>query len=654
MVHRPATLRSFLLAAAMSGAFIDLSAQPDPTWQEVQRSKEDTTKVLRLSDLCFAYRRKDPDSALYFGGRALALARKLRYPKGEAQALNDIAIIHIDRSAFGEADSNLRAALRIRRRIGDEEGAGAVHNKLGNLYQAQLRLEEALEENRRALAIFEKLDQRAKSAIILSNIAILEFNLGQHEAALKDHRTAASVRAELGDGAGLAISHGNMANVLLALGDTAEALDLLQRAATYFREHDLDLEYAVQVNNEAGVRLHRGEVHRAAALYSEALAIRERAGDRKAIASSLIGLADANARSGRTVEARRMAFRALDIAREVGATSEQMQAYRTLARIHARLGQADSTLVYHERFAALRDSVFSVENGRRISDLQARLGIERKEQELQQQRADINEKNLAIAELDQRAERRRYLLILAAFGIGAVGLLALFMIQRQKRKAEALRNASVIAERELGLKALVHRTDAERKRIASELHDGVGQLLTGLKYRLQAVVGEDARLQAALALADEAGREVRGIAHSMMPRALEETGLVPALTDMFERSLSVPGLEHTFEHHGMDRRFPTAVETGIYRIAQEVVSNVLKHAHARLVDVQLLVNQGAIVLIMEDDGVGLDPARVGQGLGLRNLQDRARTMNGNIDLSAREGGGTVVTLRVPLSDRTGS
>ncbi|HNR54280.1 MAG TPA: sensor histidine kinase [Flavobacteriales bacterium] len=636
----------------MSCAIMDLGAQQDPTWPEVQRMKEDTTKVLRLSDLCFGYRRKDPDSALYFGGRALELARKLHYPKGEAQALNDLAIIHLDRSAFAEADSALRAALRIRTRIGDEEGVGAVHNKLGNLYQSQLRLEEALEENRRALAIFERLGQRAKSAIILSNIAILEFNLGQNEEALKDHRTAAGVREALGDSVGLAISQGNMANVMLAIGDTAEALTMLQRAGSFFRGRDMELEYAVQANNEAGVRLERGEVQRAAALYAEALAIREEAGDRKAIASSLIGLADASARSGRMGEARRLALRGLGISAEVGAISEQMNAYRTLARIHARLGHADSTLAYHERFAALRDSVFSSENGRRISDLQARLGIERKEQELQQQRADINEKNLAIAELDQQAERRRYLLILVASGTGVVGLLALFLLQRQKRKAEALRNASVIAERELGLKALVHRTDAERKRIASELHDGVGQLLTGLKYRLQAVAGEDARLHAALTLADEAGKEVRGIAHSMMPRALEETGLVPAMTDMFTRSLNVPGLEHHFEHHGMDRRFDTGIETGIYRIAQEVVSNILKHAHARRVDVQLLVNQGAIVLIMEDDGVGFDPSRMEQGLGLRNLKDRARIMHGNIDLSAREGGGTVVTLRVPLSGST--
>lgn len=653
MYPRPALPRLLVVVSILGMVLCPLRAQHVPTWSEVVRMAEDTTKVLRLSDLCYAYRRKDPDSALHFGGLALELARSLHFAKGEAQALNDMAIIHMDRSAFPEADSALRTALRIRRRIGDAEGEGAVLNKLGNLYQAQLRLEEALEENRRALGIFDQLGQRAKSAIILSNIAVLEFNLRQYELALKDHRTAATVRAELGDSAGLAISQGNMANVLLAMGDTGQALDLFHRAATYFRDHDMRMEYAVQANNEAGVRLARGEVQHAASLYTAALAIREVSGDRKAIASSLIGLADAQARMGRVAEARRTAHRGLAMAQEVGATSERMQAFRTLASIHARLGQADSTLLFHERFTALRDSVFNSETGQRIADLQARLGIERKEQELQEQRADINAKNLAIAELDREADRRRFLLILAAFCIGVIVLLAMVILQRQKRKADALRDASVIAERERGLKAMVQRTDADRKRIASELHDGVGQLLTGLKYRLQAVAGADQGMKDALALAEEAGREIRGIAHAMMPRALEEAGLVPTLTDLFNRSLDLPGMAHTFEHHGMERRLPRELETGIHRIAQEVVANILKHAHATHVDIQLFRNRNAVILIIEDDGIGIDPASVGNGLGLLNLQDRARIMEGSIDLAPREEGGTAVTLRVPVPENHG-
>lgn len=638
---------ALLLGAAFIAA--PVSAQQTPALGAIEAMPDDTAKVFLLSDQCFAYRRRDVDSALYFGERALQLARTLKFPKGEAQALNDLAIIHIDRSAYAEADSALRRALSIRRRLGDTAGVGAVHNKLGNLYQSQLRLEEALEENQQALALFTTLGDRKKEALILSNIAVINFNMRQFDQALEYHQAAAEMHRTSGDSAGLATSQGNMANVLLSLGDTTRALDLFKQAGSYFKGRGLLREYAVQANNEAGVRLARGDAARAIALYSEALRIREEGGDRKAMASTRTGLADAFLFLGRTNEARKTALQALALATEVGATNEMMQANKLMARIHARSGRADSTLIYHERYAALRDSVFSTDTGKRIADLQARIGLQQKEHELQRQRATLSEQNLEIAELGRKAERRNFLLALALGGIGAVILGGLVVLQAQRRKAAALRDAAVIAEREQGLKTLVQQTDEERKRIASELHDGVGQLLTGLKYRIETITDPDGRMSDTLALADEAGREVRDIAHRMMPRSLEGSGLVPALADMIDKSLKAPGMRKSFEHHGMEPRLAPDVETGIYRIAQELVNNIIKHAKASAVDVQLLRNKDVVVLIVEDDGVGIDAARSASGLGLRNLHDRARVLNGTIELVNNNGRGTCATLRVPLN-----
>ncbi len=636
---------------------LPLNAQSDALVKRLALQPDDTAKVFVLSDLCFEYRRKDADSAIRFGTEALELARRLHFPKGEAQALNDLAIIHIDRSAFAEADSALRTALRIRRRMGDKSGTGAIHNKLGNLYQAQLMLDEALEENRQALAIFERLGQRSKVALILSNIAILNFNLRQYDEALTDHAAAAKIHEALGDSAGLAVSLGNMANVLLATGDTLKALDLLQRAGGYFRAHGLLREYAVQAHNEAGVRLVQGDAPRATRLYSEALAIREEGGDRKAIASSLAGLADAMLAQRRTNEAFRTAHRSLALAHQVGATSEVMQAAKLLARIHARTGQADSTLVYHERYAALRDSVFSADMGKRMAVLQTRLGLERKEFEIQRQRADLGQKNLAIAELGRKAERRNFLLALATGGIGVLVLASLSALQWQKRRARSLKDAAVIAERENGLKAVLANTDAERKRIAAELHDGVGQQLTGLKYRLEDL-GQSVEVNAptmaprwkdVLAIADEASRDVRGIAHRMMPRALGQLGLAPAVEDMLQKTLSSPGLRYRFEQFGMDERLPAELEVGVFRIAQELVGNILKHARATEVNVQLMRTKGNVVLLVEDDGVGFDAAQGSDGMGLQNMADRARVLHGTFTIENKTSGGTLATVRVPLT-----
>lgn len=230
-------------------------------------------------------------------------------------------------------------------------------------------------------------------------------------------------------------------------------------------------------------------------------------------------------------------------------------------------------------------------------------------------------------------------------------VITMLVLRLQRARHREQMDRQVIAEREQGLKAIVQGTDAERKRIAAELHDGVGQLLTGLKYRIEMLAGSDPRLADTLALADEAGREVRDIAHRMMPRSLEGSGLVPAVSDMLNKALDVPGMEKHFEHHGMEQRLPIEVETGIYRIAQELLNNIIKHAKATRVDIQLLRTKGVVVLIVEDDGVGMGSAPSKGGLGLRNLHDRARILQGALEFTGQEGRGTVATLRVPIQEK---
>ena len=639
-------------------------AQSDAlTPEQILALPDDTAKVLQLSDQCFALRRVDQASALLFGRKAVSLAQQLKYGRGEAQACNDLAIIHMDRSEYGAADSLLRSALVIRTALHDAAGIGAIHNKLGNVFQSQFRLEEALEENFKALHIFERIGPPAKQALIFNNIAILQFNLRRYADALATHTAAAAVRERIGDGQGLAESKGNMANVQVVLGDTASALRLFQEARTYFRDHGSARELAVQLHNEAGVHMARNEVAKAMPMYREALTIREQAGEKKAIASSLTALGTAYLRLGNITEARRLFYRALQLSREVGARSELMQALHDMAMVHAKLNDGDSTYWYYERYSVLRDSVFNADLNGRLADMETRYGTERKEREIQRQRADIAAKGLALAELGQKAERRRFWSAFAIGGLGVVLLASLLVLEMQRRRAREARNKVLLAEREKGLKALVEGTEAERVRIARELHDGIGQQITGLKFRIEDIASrlsatdpsEAARMKEVLAIAEDAGRDVRDIAHSMMPRALGALGLAPAIDDMLQKAFGVGAVKCTLEHHGMDERLAPAVEVGVYRIAQELVGNILKHAKAREVSVQLLRNKGHVIMIVDDDGVGFDPHAVigsGAGIGLGGMRDRAMVLNGTLQMESTRARGTTTTLSIPAEGTT--
>ena len=141
-------------------------------------------------------------------------------------------------------------------------------------------------------------------------------------------------------------------------------------------------------------------------------------------------------------------------------------------------------------------------------------------------------------------------------------------------------------------------------------------------------------LHDALRMTDDAGREVRGIAHAMMPRTLEQLGLAAAMEDLFKRALNGTRTTYALDLLGMEQRMPAAMEVGLYRIIQELVQNTLKHADARQVDVQLLRSRDQVVLHYEDDGIGFGAATGQEGIGLRNIRERVHALGGRLDLHA--------------------
>ncbi|QEH38720.1 Oxygen sensor histidine kinase NreB [Aquisphaera giovannonii] len=209
----------------------------------------------------------------------------------------------------------------------------------------------------------------------------------------------------------------------------------------------------------------------------------------------------------------------------------------------------------------------------------------------------------------------------------------------------------------------------ERRRISRELHDRLGQELTALIFSLKALgqaVPEGApgriRLVEAEAIVNRIGREAHDLAVELRPTALDDIGLGPALADYVSRWSARTGVAADFQSHGLDsRRLPTDIETAVYRVVQEALNNVAKHAHARRASVILERNQGELTAIVEDDGRGFDPSRIARAgpearpsaLGLLGMRERAALLGGSflVESAYREGEatGTVVRIRIPLS-----
>ena len=204
------------------------------------------------------------------------------------------------------------------------------------------------------------------------------------------------------------------------------------------------------------------------------------------------------------------------------------------------------------------------------------------------------------------------------------------------------------------LQRVVTAQENERRRLARELHDETGQALTSILLGLSAVESADTvdGVRAALGEVRELVRstlqDVRQLAVDLRPSALDDFGLVPALERLVESFGERTGIAVTFEET-LPGRVPPEIETALYRIVQEALTNVVKHARARRVGIVLTQHDNTVAVTIDDDGVGfeLGDAREG-GLGLVGMRERIALLRGRFDLSSRPGSGTTFTAEVPL------
>jgi two-component system, NarL family, sensor histidine kinase DevS len=223
--------------------------------------------------------------------------------------------------------------------------------------------------------------------------------------------------------------------------------------------------------------------------------------------------------------------------------------------------------------------------------------------------------------------------------------------------APRVANAVDLSERVArdALRRVIGAQELERRRLARELHDETGQALTSILLGLKGI--EDARDGGDVRQATEELRElvvgtlqdVRRLAVELRPKALDDFGLVPALERLVENFGEQTGMNVQLEARLGPDRLPGEVETALYRITQEALTNVVKHARARKVSIVLTRRNGTATAVIEDDGQGIADADDTQGLGLLGMRERLELINGKLSIESSEGAGTTIVAEVPIS-----
>src|SRR5436190_6509346 len=208
-------------------------------------------------------------------------------------------------------------------------------------------------------------------------------------------------------------------------------------------------------------------------------------------------------------------------------------------------------------------------------------------------------------------------------------------------------------ERRRSGRLVLRAQEEERRRLARDLHDEVNQALTAILLRLEALSHSappdlEEELSELKRLVNQAMNELLQLARQLRPTALDDHGLLPAMASHVRRFAAQTGIKTDLNASGESSELQPDEEIAVYRIAQEALANVARHADARSVEVNLRAEAGGgVQLTVRDDGRGFETGRPGRGLGLGGMAERARLVGGELTIESQPGAGTRLCLRVP-------
>lgn len=322
-----------------------------------------------------------------------------------------------------------------------------------------------------------------------------------------------------------------------------------------------------------------------------------------------------------------------------------------LSKLYAIRGKYREAYEHMLHYAELKDSIMDMQKANSL-DIWMKARINEKDKQLMAKQLHISQ---------QKAQLQAKNFWIGGASLGAILILGLLILSlRSYRHKQKLQHATIHQmqqEQEINqLKAQVRGEEQERNRIAQELHDGIASQLWAIKLNVDSLQQQNVwngsqqqSLQTIYRQLDDTTHDVRKTAHNLMPDLLLEEGLATALASLCEKTGKSTGMEVDFLEYGTMPRLDADIELSLYRMIQELIQNVLKHAGSAT---QLLVQLSCIDMLLnitvEDNGRGFNPEDQDMGFGLQQMKKRVGSMQGHIDVQSKQGRGTTVYLEFDM------
>lgn len=616
----------------------------------------DTIKFAGLFESSVKLRRSNPDSAFQLAIEALQIAKEIDSPL-VAQSYRNLGIIHKNRSEYDQAVSYYRRALALFKGEKLEADQAIIYNDLGNVHKYMGEYTASFEFYIKSTALREKLDLKPALAGSYMNIGNFLNQQGNFVRAQEYYRKSISMCRETTDSLrlGRALMNSGINETSLRNHDEAEKLLTESLQVSLFTDRKrLPL-----------LNTNFGNLYQQKANYRQALNKFNLATDQYTSASDLYGKYNSIANAGWAhlslkdyAAALQNARLALVWAEEFEVKELQVKCLRLVADVLQKQGKFKESAETFRRYHYLHDTLYNSEKTEIIEDLRVRYETEKKEKELAITDAQLAKSN---SELQVSVERNQNLLITLIVAL-SLTLVIIFLYQQRQRVVRQLRKKDksifdqriddLLQEQEIkSLSASLETQERERKRIAEDLHDRLGSMLSSVKLHYDSATSSNEnqkKFKKAADILDETIRETRKIAYNLNSGVLAKFGLVPALEDLKGTIESTKKIEVELNVHNIDERLTNDLEVNIYRVIQEAVSNALKHSSASQITIQLTRHDDDhLTLMIADDGTGFDSKEKSMGMGLQNMEARMSKFEGEVTIDSRKDHGTTITVDIP-------
>lgn len=635
-------LNLLLMVSTIANAQVE---NRDSLYKLLAVSQKDTTRVMLLIRIADSYETNNQDSSVYYLEKSKQLADKLNFKRGIYHYYEKSSIVSFTKGNYTLSMQQSNSALLAARELKD---SGLIINMLNNtgiVYQYLGQFDKQLEYSLQALAITEKSNRNEKLVSMYHNVANAYYNLNQYRKSIDYCLSALKLHQKMS-------GYTYINRIYASLGQNYASLNLTDSAIFYYKIAAKESTKIGDKYAEAAIYGYMTNTYADMKDFKEMLRVSEKSlilskelQSNQMMASSLYNIAYANYFNGNNSAAKKFINEALQIASKDSLIDELKNIYSVLSYIAARDGDFSTSLWAKQKNDSINESLV---NGKILaisSELEKKYESEKKDKQIFLQQSQL---------------QKRFFLINSLIGSTVTLLIILlffFRTHKHKQKLQQQRIGELETLQQLtATEAVLKGEEQERVRLAKDLHDGLGGMLSGIKHSFTSMKGNlvmtpenHQAFERSLDMLDSSIHEMRRVAHNMMPEALVRFGLDTALTDFCNNINQSGALKITYQSFGLEGvAVDQTVSINLYRIVQELINNTMKYSGATSAIVQLSNSNGQLSVTVEDDGKGFDTTilKTNKGIGWVNIQNRVDFLKGKIDITSKQGEGTSVHIEL--------